>query len=206
MPPCVSLQTVRGDKIKVHGKANITLRKTPTRIITKNECIIPGLVAENRKFRFGLIDDPDPDNSKGGVLVASSVVDLSNPDHSSDDLVKNLPQNIDLDEKQRCSTGELIAEFQRLFSRTSEDLGRTRLTQHQIDTGELPAIKQHPRRLPFAKQEEVQKFFKNMKDNDVIVPSSSPCTSPIVLVKKKNGSTRFYVDYHRLNDVAKKDS
>ncbi|GFT92065.1 retrovirus-related Pol polyprotein from transposon 17.6 [Trichonephila clavipes] len=45
-----------------------------------------------------------------------------------------------------------------------------------------------------------------MKNNDVIEPSSSPWASPIVLVRKKNGSTRFCVDYRRLNDVTKKDS
>ncbi|GFV89715.1 hypothetical protein TNCV_827071 [Trichonephila clavipes] len=127
-------------------------------------------------------------------------------DHSSDDLVKNLLQNIDLDKKQRCSAGELVTEFQSVFSRTSEDFGRTRLTKHRIDTGEHPPIKQHPRRLPFTKQEEVQKLIKDMKNNDVIEPSSSPWASPIVLVRKKDGSTRFCVDYRRLNDVTKKDS
>ncbi|GFV64241.1 retrovirus-related Pol polyprotein from transposon opus [Trichonephila clavipes] len=45
-----------------------------------------------------------------------------------------------------------------------------------------------------------------MKNNDVIEPSSSPWASPIVLVRKKEGSTRFCVDYRRLNDVTKKDS
>ncbi|GFS78255.1 putative retrovirus-related pol polyprotein from transposon [Trichonephila clavipes] len=37
-------------------------------------------------------------------------------------------------------------------------------------------------------------------------PSSSPWASPIVLVRKKESSTRFYVDYRRLNVVTKKDS
>ncbi|GFV39387.1 retrovirus-related Pol polyprotein from transposon 412 [Trichonephila clavipes] len=167
-------------------------------------------IAENRKFRFGLIDYPDPESLKAGVLIASSVVDLSNSviqvrmanisdktrtiqegeviaacapvtcvdrkcnsqDLSSEDLVKDLLQNTDLDVKQRCAAEGLIKEFQSLFSRTSEDFGRTRLTKHRIDTGELPPIKQHPRRLPFAKQEEVQKLIKEMKDNDVIEPSS----------------------------------
>ncbi|GFU21651.1 hypothetical protein TNCV_2423381 [Trichonephila clavipes] len=45
-----------------------------------------------------------------------------------------------------------------------------------------------------------------MKYNDVIEPSSSPWASPIVLVKNKDGSTRFCVDYRRLNDVTMKDS
>ncbi|GFT31360.1 retrovirus-related Pol polyprotein from transposon 297 [Trichonephila clavipes] len=44
-----------------------------------------------------------------------------------------------------------------------------------------------------------------MKNNDAIEPSSSPLVSPIVLVKMKDGSTRFCVDCRRLNDVTKED-
>ncbi|GFX21614.1 hypothetical protein TNCV_1400281 [Trichonephila clavipes] len=97
-------------------------------------------------------------------------------------------------------------EFEDVFSRNSSDIGHTTVTQHRIDTADHPPIKQHPRRLPFAKQEEVGTLLREMQENDIIEPSSSPWASSIVLVRKKDGSTRFCVDYRKLNDVTKKDS
>ena len=44
-----------------------------------------------------------------------------------------------------------------------------------------------------------------MLDNDVIQPSKSPWSSPVVLRHKKDGSIRFCIDYRDLNHVTKKD-
>lgn len=101
---------------------------------------------------------------------------------------------------------ELLKEFQDMFSSGPNDLGSTSITTHKIDVGEAIPVKQRPRRLPIKQREEANKLIEEMRSQGVIKPSQSPWTSPIVLVKKKDGSKRFCVDYRRLNKVTKRDS
>ena len=86
------------------------------------------------------------------------------------------------------------------------DLGCTDLIKHSINTGEAAPIRQSPRRPPLAKREEADRAVQEMWKHGVIEPSASPWSSPVVLVSKKDGSTRFCVDYRKLNDVTRKDS
>ncbi|GBM60122.1 Transposon Ty3-I Gag-Pol polyprotein [Araneus ventricosus] len=66
-------------------------------------------------------------------------------------------------------------------------------------------ICQPPRRLAFAEKEEVNKQIEEWLKEDIIRPSSSEYSSPIVLVKKKDESSRMCVDYRKLNPKLVKD-
>jgi hypothetical protein len=100
---------------------------------------------------------------------------------------------------------ELLAEYKDTFAVDNEDHRRTNKVYHRIDTGDERPIRQPPRRLPLANQAEVSEMLDDMQRRGVIEESDSPWSSPIVLVRKKNGELRFCVDYMKLNYVTKKD-
>lgn len=106
-----------------------------------------------------------------------------------------------LSDDQSTRAKQLLSEYSSLFDKSE---GRTSVEKHKIDTGDARPIKQVPRSLPLAKREEVNELIEDMHGKNVIEPSESPWSSPVVLVKKKDGSTRFCVDYRKLNDVTKK--
>ena len=60
--------------------------------------------------------------------------------------------------------------------------------------------------MAFTVREEVARQLKKMQEARVIQPSSSPWASPVVMVRKKDGSHRFCVDYHHLNSLTKSDT
>ena len=60
--------------------------------------------------------------------------------------------------------------------------------QLEIETGNSPPARQHPCRVPFAAREEIARQLKKMQEMSVIQPSKSPWSSPVVLVRKKDGS------------------
>uniref|UniRef100_A0A0A9X4Z0 RNA-directed DNA polymerase n=1 Tax=Lygus hesperus TaxID=30085 RepID=A0A0A9X4Z0_LYGHE len=118
----------------------------------------------------------------------------------TDDAMANLPP------EQGRVVGDLLNEFADVFARNNTDLGQIKGCFHSIDVGTSPPIRQAPRRLPPFRLGEVDNLVSEMERNGIVEPSQSPWASPIVLIRKKDGSTRFCVDYRQLNDVTTKDS
>ena len=85
-------------------------------------------------------------------------------------------------------------------------LGHTTVTECKIDTGDSPPISQYPRHLPYQFHGEVDKQVTEMLSQNVIQRSTSPWASPVVFVKKKNGTYLFCIDYRKLNLVTKQNA
>lgn len=78
-------------------------------------------------------------------------------------------------------------------------------TRHRIDTGSAHPIRQKPYRVSSSERKVIAEQVKDMMNKGVVQESSSPWAAPVILVRKKDGSWRFCVDYRRLNAVTKKD-
>jgi hypothetical protein len=111
------------------------------------------------------------------------------------------PLTLSTDEEQRLR--QFLAEKLPLFDTVR---GLTPLAQHEIRLLHPEPVKQRYRpRNPFMQgiiDEEVDKMLAE----GVIEPSDSPCSSPIVLAKKKDGKHRFCIDFRKVNEVTRKDA
>ena len=122
-------------------------------------------------------------------------------------LIKSLPcEDFQGTEREYHQLTSFLKKHHHAFSLEEGEHGETDLVQLEIDTGDASPIKQPVRCLPFAARQEVAYQLKKMQGMGVIKPSSSPWASPIVLVKKKDGTLRFCIDYRKLNAVTKADS
>ena len=119
------------------------------------------------------------------------------PDHLEEIVMGSHPS---LGEDGRLLLRELLHRYEHVFPAPGEPVtGRTTSVQHEILTSGARPVCCGPRRLAPAGLRTEQTCVQEMLLGGQIEPSDSPCASPVVLVTNKDGSTRFYVDYHQLN-------
>ncbi|MDD9361324.1 MAG: pol polyprotein, partial [Anaplasma sp.] len=110
---------------------------------------------------------------------------------------------LEADEREHLE--ELVREYSHIFASPGAPLGRTSVVTHSIDTGSAAPLRQNPYRHSPYERTVIQEQVYEMLENGVIRESSSPWLSPVVLVKKRNDTWRFCVDFRRVNEVTKKD-
>ncbi|KAL7853106.1 hypothetical protein SRHO_G00188910 [Serrasalmus rhombeus] len=100
----------------------------------------------------------------------------------------------------------LLQKYHDVFSSHEGDLGCVNFISHQIPLLDDVPVRQRHRRIPPTEYEVVKSHINQLLEAQVIRESSSPYASPIVLVKKKDGSLRMCVDYRQLNAKIRKDA
>ena len=94
-----------------------------------------------------------------------------------------------------------------VLATSSEELTPSLLPAHRIDLrpGTVP-IKQRAYRLSKAKSDILKEELSKLINKKLIVPSTSPWSSPVILVPKHNGKWRLCVDFRRVNQVTIRDA
>ena len=102
----------------------------------------------------------------------------------------------------------LLWEYHDIFSLEKHDMGHTKVTKHKIvlKDPDTPPFKERFCRIPPPQVDEVKEHLKLMLDAGVVRPSNSPWCNAVVLVRKKDRSLHFCIDFRRLNTLTVKDS
>ena len=115
--------------------------------------------------------------------------------------------NPDLELHETQALEALLMEFSDCFASNPKKTTVTHVGEHVIETvpGARPIKSKRYRMLP-QQEQEVEKQTERMIRDGIAHLSTSPWASNVLLVKKKDGTTRFVIDYRQLNDVTVKDS
>ena len=149
----------------------------------------------NHQF-MGFLYPPAPDAHAKGLETEQGVKQFE----------QSCSIGANLDTVQGEAIISLLHSYSQVFAENPNKPQLNNILSHRITTNESLPIKQKPRRIPHAWEQEIDQQVTEILNNNIIRPSSSPWNSPIILVKKRDNSLRFVCDFRRLNDVTKKDS
>jgi len=133
-------------------------------------------------------------------MFSMESTDLTVPPHLQYLFDKSVAQ-CDLAPSHQCSLATLMRRHSDAFATGPMDLGYCSVLEHDIETGDAEPIRQPPRRPPLSARQAEEDILNEMLKTGVIEPSNSPWSSPVCMVRKKDGSYRYCIDYRRMNSV-----
>ena len=120
----------------------------------------------------------------------------------SKESVQDVCVGAELNGEQRNEVMEVLRRCEEIFT---EIPGKASAIGLKIDLADDRPIRCKPYSLPYAKRGEIREEIKDLMVTGIVRESSLPYASPLVVVKKKDGSNRMCVDYRKLNLVTVAD-
>ena len=140
-----------------------------------------------------VLEDTDYEDDEGSDHARPELCETQQDEHWYDAKI-----NDDLTDAQKGQMQALLREYGDILSDVP---GCTQLAEHKIVLNCTDPIRVKPYPLPYNVRQAVEAEVKQMLELKVIEPSVSPYSSPLHLVKKKDGTYRPVVDFRRLNKV-----
>jgi len=151
-------------------------------------------------------DEPVSPNCRRNEVMRSETVDTVIPETSPDyiqSMMKDVHSNVP--DESRTGLERLINKYSDIFSRSEFDFVETSLGIHRINTGDARPVRQTLRRQPYDLVPKIDAYVEDLCNAGIFEPSLSPWFSTLVVVKKKDGSYRYCVDYRKLNSLTRRD-
>ena len=120
------------------------------------------------------------------------------PTYVAKESVRDVQVSSDLTFEEQAEVQELLTEFSDVFTDVP---GTTNIVEHEIIlTSSQPVrSKQYP--APYSLKKDIKQEIENMIKMDIIEPCTSPYASPVVMVRKADGTYRFCCDFRKLNSI-----
>ncbi|GFV72311.1 hypothetical protein TNCV_637731 [Trichonephila clavipes] len=211
----VSGYQTRGDiNVVLDGSKHLLFEKniaTPSMVSTyrngKNDVWVTNLQFRNQIIPRGMcIGQAEPLNEGHLCVISDTSGCLDDQQETSESQMNcSLMMSPELSDEQRNKLSELLRKFSGLFTKTDKSTAAKTNVKHRIFTGDHAPINQRAYRVSPTERRIFHEEVQKMLDEGIVQPSESPWSSPVVLVRKKDGSWRFCVDYRKLNSVTKKD-
>ena len=203
---------------------------TPTYRITKIQglVILHSLISIKNHTTWITVYNPTPyscylkQNTIIGIATSltidmsiSTILDLNTTDNydkdytnsfkgNSADNIRNLLENIQ-DPQLKHDLFTILKKHHPLFDATATAIAETSI-HHVICTGDNPPTTSRPNPQTIDKQDATFDIIQQMLKHKQIRPSFSQYSALILLIKKRDGSYRFIIDYRKVNNITIPDN
>ena len=140
------------------------------------------------------------------LITPGEVNEISPSNRNTYKVTNEELEKVEVPSQFRSGVQEMLRKNRDVFASDDRHLGRTDTVKMKIDTEGHPPIKKQPYRTPLNQRKVVDAAIEEMMQAGVVERSRSPWGFPIVLVKKKDGSTRFCVDFRALNKISRNNA
>ena len=125
-------------------------------------------------------------------------VSIQFPAYTSKESVSDVQVCNDLSHEKKAEIQELLNEFSDVFSDVP---GTTNIVEHEIKLTSSQPIRSKQYPVPYSLKQDIKEEKENMIKTDIIEPCNSPYASPVVMVRKTDGTYRLCCDFRKLNSI-----